>query len=252
MINVVLIDDESDAIDNLELLIKEFCPELQIVGKANNVLQGIKEINTKKPDLIFLDIDMPHGTGFDLLESMPERNFDVIFATAFNNYAIKAFRANAIDYILKPVDVDELLSAVEKVLINKKIKSNNDARIENLLQSRNNPKISKIAVTTAEAIIYLNTDEIIRVEADGSYATVFMVNKEKYLISKNVKDFEEMIDSEDFFRAHNSHLINLNHVKKVVKLDGGYIEMADHSQIPVSRRRKDDFTLLMQKYLKNS
>ncbi len=249
MLTAVIIDDEIDAVYSIELIINEYCSTVSVVGKANSAFSGRELILEKKPDIVFLDIEMPRSTGFDLLEMLPERNFEIIFITAYNNWAIKAFKYSAIDYILKPVDIDELIDAVNKAEKRLGKTDNSHEKYQVLL---NNIKINsnkKISIATTEGIEYVEINKIIRFEGEGSYSKVFLVNKNMLLVSKNLKEFEELLSHYNFFRTHNSHLINLDYVKKYILKDGGHIEMKDDSIVSISRRKKDLFSEMMQKYI---
>ena len=247
MIKVVIVDDEIDAVKSVELVLKNYCTNVKVVGIAHSALQGIKVINEKKPDLVLLDIDMPHGSGFDLLEGLPERKFLVIFVTAYNEFAIKAFKVNAIDYILKPLDIDDLITAVEKAekLIDKNKENLPD--YESLLKTIKPIPCNKISIPTRDAIEFIDPCEIIYIEGDGSYSKIFFNNRKELLVSKNLKEIQDMLDENAFFRSHNSQIVNLNHVAKFNIKEGGYIEMSNGTLINLSRRRKDEFMEAMSK-----
>jgi len=253
MIRVVIIDDERDAINSIELIINEYCTNAEVVGTAASAADGRNIILSQQPDLVFLDIEMPRGNGFDLLEMLPERNFEIIFITAYNNFAIKAFKYSAIDYILKPIDIEEFIEAVDKA--EKRINDKKQpaprgfSKYDVLLDNIRTSKPTKIMVPTSEGQIYIEIKEISRIEAEGSYSMLYLTNDSKILVSKNLKEFETMLGDSDFFRPHNSHLINLEHVKKYVVKDGGYIEMTDGTIVPISRRRKEFFIEKMQEYI---
>ncbi len=249
MLRTIIIDDEIDAIKSIESIIIEYCPDISIVGKACSVIEGIKEIQNKNPDLVFLDIEMPQGNGFNILESIPERNFEVIFITAYNHYAIKAIKFSALDYILKPIDIDELINAVKKVEQSKDIHSKAYNRYNVLFENLKTSSPCKLAVPTTKGMKYIYTKDIIRIEADGSYSNIFLKDGNKLMVSKNLKKFQELLIDKNFFRIHNSNLVNLEHVKEYIRIDGGYIEMIDNSKVIVSRRRKDDFIDTMKKYI---
>jgi len=255
MIRVVIIDDEQDAINSIELIINEYCFNAEVVGMASSAAEGRNVILSQKPDLVFLDIEMPRGNGFDLLEMLPERNFEIVFITAYNNFAIKAFKYSAIDYILKPIDIDEFVEAVEKAEKRINLVKGNSAPKEDkysvLLDNIKTSKPSKIMVSTSEGQIYIDISNILRIEAEGSYSTLFLKDNNKILVSKNLKEFENMLADNSFYRPHNSHLINLEHVKKYVLKDGGYIEMTDETIVPISRRRKEAFIEHMQNFIGN-
>jgi two-component system, LytTR family, response regulator len=245
----VIIDDETDAVDFISSIINEYCPDLQVSGKAHNVSDGVKVIREINPELVFLDVEMPNGTGFDLLTHFPDRNFEVVFITAFNHYAIKAIKYSAVDYILKPININEFIESINRVihkLRTEKIMGHEN--IEALLENIRTSHPTRLVIPTTDGREYLNPNDIVRIEADRSYSWFFINGKRKILVSKHLKEFQELLNDRNFFRPHNSHLINLDYVKKFVRHDGGYIEMTDGSQIPISRNRKDLFLAHMSKY----
>jgi two-component system LytT family response regulator len=248
LLKVVIVDDEIKAINSLELILSEYCQNLKIVGRAGNVVEAIKEIQNKKPDIVFLDIEMPYGTGFDVLESIPERNFAVIFTTAYNDYAIKAIKANADDYLLKPVDIEELLIAVKKAQEKIQKPAFTDPVKESQVYSGQNHIPKKIPLATNEGCEFVNLDDIVRVAAEGSYSTIFLSDKRKVMVSKNLKEIEDMLQSSFFYRVHKSHLINLLLVKRLIRIDGGTIEMTDGSHVALSRRNKEEFIQRMAQF----
>ena len=253
MIRVVIIDDEQDAINSIELIINEYCFNATVVGNASSATEGREVILDMKPDLVFLDIEMPRGNGFDMLEMLPERNFEVVFITAYNNFAIRAFKSSAIDYILKPIDIDEFVEAVAKaekrISLLKTNPQKGADKYDILLDNIKTSKPSKIMISTSEGQTYIEIINIFRIEADGSYSTLFLNDSKKILVSKNLKEFENMLADNSFYRSHNSHLINLRYVKKYVLKDGGYIEMEDDAIVPISRRRREVFVEKMQEYI---
>jgi two-component system, LytTR family, response regulator len=248
-LKTIIVDDEQDAVEFINSIIGEYCTSLNVIGKAYNVLQGVAEINEKKPDLVFLDVEMPNGTGFDLLAQFPDKDFDVVFITAFNHYAIKAIKFSAVDYILKPININEFIEAVDRVTrkrTERTTNSNESLRI--LMENIRSSLPSRLAIPTADGMEYLNPKDIIRIEADRSYSWFFLSGNRKILVSKHLKEFQELLGDRSFFRAHNSHLINLKFVRKFIRKEGGYIEMADNAVIPVSRNRKDLFLAHMAKF----
>ena len=248
-LKTVIVDDEQDAVDFINSIIEEYCPSLEVVGKANNVLQGVDVIKEYNPELLFLDVEMPNGTGFDLLSQFPEKNFDVVFITAFNHYAIKAIKFSAVDYILKPININEFIDAVNKVVkkrFERRTPGNEGLKI--LMENLRSSLPSRLAIPTADGMEYLNPKDIIRIEADRSYSWFFMTGDRKILVSKHLKEFQELLGDRYFFRSHNSHLINLKFVRKYIRREGGYIEMADGAMLPISRNRKDLFLAHMSKF----
>jgi two-component system LytT family response regulator len=250
MLRAVIIDDEPDAVQFIDSIINEYCDDVEIVGKAHSAREGVDTIRDSVPDLVFLDVQMPHGTGFDLLSSFPEKSFDVIFITAFNHYAIQAIKFSAVDYILKPINISELIEAVKKVQEKRMSTEYQNMNYQALLDNIKAPKPSKLAIPTAEGIEYLDTMEIIRLEADRSYSWFFMASGEKHLVSRNLKEYQELLSDMNFFRPHNSHLINLEHVHKFIRHEGGYIEMSDGSTVPISRGKRDLFLVQMARISK--
>jgi two-component system, LytTR family, response regulator len=238
----IIIDDEAGCRDALESLLKKYCPYVSSITKAVNADSGYEAIIANKPDIVFLDIEMPGGSGFDLLERLGEVNFDVIFTTAYGHFAIKAIKFSAVDYLLKPIDPDELVKAVEKTaqkkfsqsLINQKFQ----ALLENLHPAA---KSKKVAVPDAGGFTFVNVADIVRCESDGNYTTIILAGGAKMVASKTLGDFEELFTGEKFFRVHRSHLINMEKIKKYIKGEGGYVVMEDNSQVEVSRRKKLEF-----------
>lgn len=246
MIKAVIIDDEEKALKTIQMIIEKHCTGVEVSGTASSVDEALVVIQKIQPDVIFLDIEMPNATGFDLLEKVDTRNFEVIFITAYNHHAIKAIKYSAFDYILKPVDIDELNEAIEKVKEKVANRQNNSSRLENLLNNLQSKTPRKIAISTSDGYEFLETDQIIRLEADRSYTNFYMVNKKRIMVSKSMKEFS-FLENDHFFRPHRSHLINLKHVHKYLKKDGGYIEMSDGTAIPVSRQKKEECMEVLKK-----
>lgn len=241
ILRTVIVDDEQDAVNFIESIAKEYCPNIQVIGKAYSAIEGVEVINKEKPDLVFLDVEMPHGSGFDLLAGFPEKNFDVIFITAFNHYAIRAIKFSAVDYILKPININEFIEAVKRVEEARKDKISRNVNFSTLIENLQTSLPSKLAIPTSKGMEYLNTKEIIRIEADRSYSWFFLEGDIKHLVSRNLKEYQELLSDRNFFRTHNSHLINLEHVKKYIRHEGGYVEMTNGSTVPISRGKKDLF-----------
>tara|TARA_R110001592_G_scaffold57323_3_gene174297 strand:- start:634 stop:1380 length:747 start_codon:yes stop_codon:yes gene_type:complete len=241
MLKAVIIDDEEKGRKLLEILVANYCPEVNVVGKADSVATGIPLIEETNPDLVFLDVEMTGGNGFDLLEKMAPVNFSVIFTTAYDQYAIKAFRFSAVDYLLKPIDEEELMEAVKKV---KPIEGDNsNQKINHFLEHFQKPKANnnKLALSTLNGLEFVEIDKIMRCEADSKYTFVYVKEGKRLHITKNLKEFEDMLTEHNFFRVHHSHLVNLSYVTKYHKGRGGYVELEDGTSIGVSQRKKDDF-----------
>jgi two-component system LytT family response regulator len=221
---VVIIDDEPGALDALRGMIERRANGARVVGEALNALEGIKVIQKVKPDLVLLDIEMPHGSGFELLEAFPERTFQVIFTTAHEEHAVRAAHTHPFDYLLKPVDPDDLNRALDQ-----------------LSSIRLNGPAKRIEISSQQGRVYLDVDEIVRVEADGGYSTLHTTGGEKHVASKSIGYFEELLPKDRFFRCHHSHLICMPMVKGLDNRDGGIITMRDGSQVPLASRRHGEF-----------
>ncbi len=241
MIKAIIIDDEKNALEVLEMQLNRFCKDVTIVAACDGGIKGIAAIKKYDPDLVFLDIEMPHKNGFDVLNETREMNYDVIFTTAYDQFAIKAFKFSALDYLLKPVDILELQDAVEKVK-NKKESGGLDEKIKTLFQQLQPQKLTdKIALPVGDAMQFMQPDEIIRCESDSNYTHIFLANGKKITMAKTLKEVEENINGSPFFRIHQSHLINMNHISKYIKGDGAYVVMNDGTQISISRNKKEAF-----------
>ncbi len=243
MIKAVIIDDEKSAVISIEIALKEYCPTVEVIGKACSAKEGILEIETKKPDLVFLDIEMPHMTGIELLEQIEQRKFDVIFVTAYNEFAVKAFKLNAVDYLLKPVSIPELIRAVNKVSESRKNQTAAAYKLDNLKASLS----GKVGLPFSSGTEFVKISDIIRIEADGSYCKVITSDGKTRLISRSLKEMQTSLEEESFYRTHKSHLINLEHIKKYSPLkDGGLVEMADGANIEIARTSKAEFASLLK------
>ncbi|MGL5892509.1 MAG: LytR/AlgR family response regulator transcription factor [Bacteroidia bacterium] len=248
MITAVIVEDETKSREVLETLVKNYCPEVQVIDTADSVAKGVALIRKVNPKLVFLDIEMADGSGFDLLEQLPEPGFDVIFTTASDQHALRAIKYSAIDYLLKPIDGDELKAAVDKIQ-KKQSGSDNLENLKFLLQNFRKPseQYTKITLPTGNAYEIVNVKDIIRCEADGSYTSFFLESKKRLLVSASLKHYEDLLPENDFIRVHHHHLININHVVRYLKTDGGYAVMTDGSQIEISRRKKDAFLQRLNK-----
>lgn len=248
MIKAVLIEDEKNSRLVLKSILQAECPNVQILGEAGTVEEGRTLIETRNPDLVFLDVQMPDGTGFDVIAAFPDPKFKVIFVTAYSQYAIKAFKYSAIDYVLKPIERSELVAAVNKI---EEIESKDQysEKVNTLVQNRKS--FERIALTTTEGIIFAKVKEIIRCEAESNYTTLFLDDGRKLVVSKTLKDMDEMLSSSGFYRVHKSHLVNLEHVDQFINAEGGYVQMADKSKVEVARRRKEEFLDILMSYHKD-
>ena len=239
-IRSIIIDDEPNNIENLQLLLNQYCPEISIAATAINADSGIEAINAFKPDLIFLDIQMPGKSGFDLLKEFASINFEIIFITAYDQYGIQAIKFSALDYLLKPININELKLAVEKAR-QKIIAKQKDYNIINLLEyiKAGNKEIPKIALPTLQEIMYVRVDNIIRCEASNNYTLFYLQNGEKVLVCKTLKEFAELLTPHNFIRTHQSHLVNLHFVKSFLREDGGTLLLSDQTKVPISRQNRD-------------
>lgn len=254
MIRSIIVDDEPHCSNRLEELLRNYCRQtVQVIGTFDTIEKAIAGIAGLKPDLVFLDIQLHDQTGFDLLSQIPKIDFEVIFVTAYDNYAIKAFKFSAIDYLLKPVDPDDLLQAVDKlqrVMQHQELTEKFGALLHNL--KANSPATRKITVPTSKGLVFLSIDDIIRCEASVNYTTIFLKDKQQLMVAKTLKDFEDILSDYQFFRIHNSHLINLNYIKTYHKGKGGYVVLADNTSLEVSTRRKDLFLKKIEETLLSS
>jgi two-component system, LytTR family, response regulator len=242
MIRCVLIDDEVNSLEMMEWLFKTYCPEVKIEEMCNSAEKGIEAINKYKPDVVFLDIEMPHMNGFDLLEKFDRLFFDIVFCTAYDQFAIKAFRYSALNYLLKPVDPDDLKDTIQRIQEKRTSPSKEqmDLLIQNIQQA-GKPTVQRIALTTNDGMIFVSTNEIIYCEAESNYTSIVLKGGKKILVSKVLKEIDETLAGPDFFRVHNSYLINLNHISKFVRGEGGYVIMDDGATISISRNRRQEF-----------
>jgi len=238
-IKSIIIDDELHNQENLKRLLEKNCPSIEIVGIASSAEQGKEMILQQQIDLVFLDIEMPHKNGFDMLESMGNINFEVIFVTAYNQYVLKAIKSCALDYLMKPIAISELINAVSrvsKVILERKENQKLKVLVENL-RHVNQPQ--KIVLPTATELHFIAINDIIRCKGENNYTMFFLTNGVSILVSRTLKEWEDLLTSHQFIRTHQSHLINSLHVKSFVKKDGGYILMNDESIVSISKHKKE-------------
>jgi two-component system LytT family response regulator len=243
MTKVVIIDDEQHSIDTLRWKLENYCPDVSVIAAFSDPKEGIVFLQKNKPDLLFLDIEMPLLNGFDVLEEVGEISFDVIFTTAYDKFGIKAVKINALDYLLKPVQNKELKEAVTKHLA-KRAGSSPVVPVD--VKSQMKPQgTGKVALASKESIEFVDPSEIVVCMASSNYTTLFMKDGRKKLISKTLREFEELLLPHCFFRPHNSHLVNLNCVREFIRTGGGYLVMQNDMKVPVSKNRKEVLLVML-------
>jgi two-component system, LytTR family, response regulator len=244
MITATIVDDEPDCCESLVMLLERYCPEIKVLDICYSAETAIQSIKEHKPQILFLDIEMPFMNGFELLQKLEEINFELIFTTSYDQYAIKAIKFSALDYLLKPIDREELQKAIQKAA--QRSYHPLPQQLDMLLQKLKNPTIpvNKIAIPTMEGFQLLAAESIISCESQSNYTHLFLKDKRKIIASRNLKEMEEILEDYPFIRVHNSHVININEVEKYIKGEGGYLIMSDGTSINVSRSRKE---LLLKK-----
>ena len=251
-ITALLIDDDANLRNGMRSLLERYAPEIMIIGEADNVKTGIEAMENLQPQVVFLDIQLGDGTGFDILEDIAQKRgkstSHIVFITAHEQYAVKAFRFSALDFLLKPVDPEELEKVIVKIK-NVLTKNDNYAHIDLLLENirKKVDNFKRIALSTSDGIHLFEISDIIRCESEDNYTKFYIKNNKPILISKTLKEYEEMLTEHGFERIHQSHLINLSYLKSYIKKDGGYVVMADNSNLPISQRKKER----LQEVLKN-
>jgi two-component system LytT family response regulator len=244
-ITAILIDDELSSLQNLQQKLNEFCPDVEIIGTTQKPEQAIALIRQYAPDVVFLDIEMPRMNGFRMLDELGDIDFEIIFTTAYNHYAVDAIRISAFDYLMKPIAIKDLQSAVERLA--KRQKPQVKDKLDVLKSSLSNTKSQdeKIAIPTSEGLEFIPIKTILHIESSSNYSKIFFVEGKSILVTKLLKDFEDMLVPYHFYRVHNSHLINLNYIKKYIRGEGGQVIMQNGDVIDVARRKKDEFLKLM-------
>ena len=248
MITATIVDDEPYCCESLATLLERYCLDVKVLDICYSAADALQSIHEQKPQILFLDIEMPRMNGFELLEKLPEIDFELIFTTSYDQYAIKAIRFSALDYLLKPVDREELQKAVQKAIA--RLKHPLPEQIELLLQKLNHPAIAinKIAIPTVEGLQMVLVEMILSCGADSNYTVLHLKNKQKIIASRTLKEVEEMLEDYSFARVHNSWLVNLNEVEKYIRGEGGYLLMSDGTTVDVSRSRKE---ILLKKLQRN-
>lgn len=252
MITALLIDDDVNLRNGMKQMLTRYAPDIKIIGEADSVVSGVEALIKLDPQVVFLDIQLGDGTGFDILEQVAQQkgksSSNIVFITAHEQYAIKAFRFSALDFLLKPVDPDELEKVIEKIkkALDKNDYSHIDLLLENIRKKVDNFK--RIALSTADGIHLFEISDIIRCESEDNYTKFYIKNSKPILISKTLKEYEELLAEHGFERIHQSHLINLSFLKSYIKKDGGYVVMSDNSNLPVSQRKKDRLQELIKNF----
>jgi two-component system LytT family response regulator len=238
----LIVDDEILVAKNLELLLKRYCSDVSIEGIVHSIKDAERMIREERPDVVFLDVEMPNGNGFDLLKKFDQINFGVIFVTAFDHYAIKAIKYSAIDYLLKPIDINELVAAVQKAESQMKSKSVNQG-LNLLLQNLSQPtsRMQKLSLPTMDGMIFVNIDEILYCKSDGNYTSFYLANGQTPMVTRQIGTYEDILPEPLFCRIHRQYIVNVNKVSKYIKGRGGFVVMSDGKVIDVSVRKKEDF-----------
>lgn len=238
MLRTILIDDEPNAVGLLALRLAQHCPQVAVVASCTSSTKGVQAILDHRPDLVFLDIEMPQMNGFQLLEAVGGLSFSLVFVTAYDKFALKAFRYSAVDYLLKPIDTQELTQAVNRV---EKQQKTGPEQIEHLRQQLTTSKTlpDKIALPYQNGVTFVDLKDVIYCESDDNYTKFFLADGQPYLVTKPMRDIQELLEERDFLRVHRQYLINLNHIKKFVRGEGNYLIMSNQQSIPVSRAQKD-------------
>ncbi len=239
----VIVEDEDRSRKLLENLLAKYCPQIKIVGHAETVAEAVAVIGQQQPDLVFLDVELPDGTGFRVLDQLSNLDFDIIFVTAYEHYALKAIKRAALDYLLKPLDIDDLVAAVGKLppknANTPKTLDRQSAIVSGYVNNQRDKSI--LALPTTDGLVFIQDSDIITCQSDSNYTHLTMLNNRKFLVSRTLNDIEEMLSEEVFCRVHHSFIVNLKHVRRYFKGKGGYLEMSDGSTVEVSSRKKQDF-----------
>ena len=248
-IKTIIIEDEFSSQNLLSTIINEYCINLELIGVATDMPSGIKLINATKPDLVFLDIELGNGNAFDLLDCISDKDFSIIISTAYENYALKAFKYEAVDYLLKPYSPKDVIQAVSKVK-KRSLDRHVLTQLKQIMSDTSSEGTSgKLCIPSSEGIKVFNLADVVRIEADGSYCVLHSIDRTKFVASKTLKDIEEMLPSKTFYRVHVSHLINLSLIDQYLKEEGGAVIMNNGDRVPLSRRKKQEFLELMSNNL---
>ncbi len=242
MLKAIIVDDEQKSCENLKILLEDFCTNIEVSKMVNSVADALIAIQQHEPDVVFLDIQMQKETGFDLLKKVSSINFEIVFVTAYSEYAIEAFKFSAIDYLLKPIDINDLKAAVEKLgkktsdrVISQKV----DLLMQNFKSE--NADNYRLAIPESDGITFVSINEIVYCEGSSNYTNFYLQNGKKHIVAKTLKEYEELLNNYNFFRIHNSYLVNIKEVKKYFRGDGGYVQMSNDDKLDVSKRKKEYF-----------
>jgi two-component system LytT family response regulator len=242
----IIVDDEEDGINTLRNFLTKYCPDVEVIDTAASVAEAVDKIKLGTPDLVFLDINMPGSDGFQLFNKLPDADFSVVFVTAYDEYALKAFKHHAVNYILKPVNIDELIETVARVkrMVAANIKTQD---IDTVMQAVARPGLhNKIALPVLDGLVYVNVDTIIRCEAENNYTVLHFTDRPKLIVSKTLGSYERLLQPFGFYRVHHQHLINLAHLERYQRGRGGVVTMSDKQDIAVSQRKRDEFLRIFE------
>lgn len=240
MLRAILIDDDQSNLSALSEKLLKHCPHVQVIGRCDNGEDGINAIESEKPDVVFLDIEMPVMNGFVMLQQLKYRNFELVFVTAYDHYAIKAIKYSALDYLVKPVEIDDLKAAVTKAEANKNSR-NSQLQMDLLLEHLNNKQPKRITIPTSDGLRFINIEDIVYLEASNNYTNIYLSTDQKLLVSRTLKDFEDILPSDTFLRIHHSTVINKYYVEKYIRGEGGQVVMRHGKVLDVSKRKKSEF-----------
>jgi len=247
-LKAIIIDDETHSTEMLEWLLQTYNTDVEVLATCHSGEEGLKTLQNHHPDVVFMDIEMPRMNGFDVLDQLQERPFELVFITAYDQFAVRAFRYAALNYLLKPVDPDDLVATINR--IREKKTHTGPAQMEILFQSLLNKQnqVERIALSSGDGLVFVNTADITYCKAESNYTQVVLQNGKKIMVARTLKDLDETLSGKDFFRVHASYLVNINHISKFVRGDGGYIVMPDEAQITISRSKRDEFFQLFARF----
>ncbi|MEE1961968.1 DNA-binding response regulator [Flagellimonas taeanensis] len=248
VLKAVIIEDEKHSRETLKSMLEEFCKDVKVIAMASSVEEGVKVLSVYSPDVVFLDIELKSGVGFDVLNQIKDPDFEVIFTTAFEQYAIKAIKFSSLDYLLKPIDLDELQEAVKKARTRRDTNIYRE-QLDTLMQniSRGDVRPEKICLATTLGMEFIAIEDVVACKADGSYTCFILKDGSTHLVSKHLKEYENLLGEHQFMRVHNSYVINLREVKKYMKADGGYLIMTNDLEVNISSRKKDELFEAMKR-----